>query len=74
MVRSWKNLKDTTAFSLFLVCYDRNRSAVVRELLRNNSHFVGQLQADKSLALCACGLISFTTDLQTVNYYLTIHC
>ena len=29
---------------------------------------------DKSLALRARDLIFFTTDLQTVNYYSTIHC
>ena len=34
---------------------------------------VGQLSEDKSLALRARDLI-FTTDLQTVNYYTTIHC
>ena len=35
---------------------------------------VGQLYEDKSLALRARDLIFFTTDLQTVNYYSTIHC
>ena len=46
----------------------------MRELLSNNSLFVGQLTLyeDKSLALRARDLI-FTTDFQTVNYY-TIHC
>ena len=44
------------------------------ELLSNSSLFVGQLYEDKSLALCARDLIFFTTDLQTVNYYSTIHC
>ena len=43
------------------------------ELLSNNSLFVCQLYEDKSLALCAQDLIFFT-DLQTVNYYTTIHC
>ena len=46
----------------------------LRELSSNNSLFVGQLYEDKSLALRARNLISFTTDLQTVNYYSTIHC
>ena len=46
----------------------------MRELLSNNSLFVGQLYEDKSIALRACDLIFFTTDLQTVNYYTTIHC
>ena len=46
----------------------------MRELLSNNSLFVGQLYEDKSLALRARDLIFFTTDLQTVNYYTTIHC
>ena len=35
---------------------------------------VGKLYEDKSLALHAHDLIFFTTDLQTVNYYSTIHC
>ena len=61
-------------FSSFIVGSNRNRSALVRELLCNNSLFVGQLYEDKSLALRACDLIFFTTDLQTVNYYTTIHC
>ena len=52
----------------------RARSALLRELLRNNSLFVGQLYEDKSFALRARDLIFFTTDLQTVNYYSTIHC
>ena len=49
-------------------------AALVHELLSNNSLFVGQLYEDKSLALQAHDLIFFTTDLQTVNYYTTIHC
>ena len=40
----------------------------MRELLSNNSLFVGKLYKDKSLALRARDLIFFTTDLQTVNY------
>ena len=44
----------------------------MRELLSNNSLFVGQLYEDKSLALRARDLIFFTTDLQTVNYYTLI--
>ena len=40
----------------------------MRELLSNNSLFVGQLHEDKSLELRARELIFFTTDLQTVNY------
>ena len=44
------------------------------ESLSNNSLFVGQLYKDKSLVLRARDLIFFTTDLQTVNYYTTIHC
>ena len=49
MAESWEKLKDTTAFSLFLVCYNRNRSALVREVLRNSSLFFGcELGADKA--------------------------
>ena len=43
----------------------------MHELLSNNSLFVGKLNEDKSLALHARDLIFFTTDLQTVNYYIT---
>ena len=72
MPESWKKLKTSDEFSMFIVCENQNRSAPVRELLSNNSLFVGQSCEDKSLKLCACGLIFFTTDLQTVNYYSTI--
>ena len=66
MAESWNNLKDTTACSSFLVCKNRSRSALVRELLSNtgNSPFVGQLKADESVALRTRDLISFTNDLQ----------
>ena len=43
MADSWKNLKDTITFSSFSMCYNRNRSALVRDLLSNKSLFVGQL-------------------------------
>ena len=74
MAESSKTLLSSNVFSLFIVFYNRNRSALVRELLSNNSLFVGQLYEDKSLALRARDLIFFTTDLQTVAYYATIHC
>ena len=51
-----------------------NRSALVLELLSNNSLFVGQLYEDQPLAMRPRDLIFFTTNLQTVNYYTTIHC
>ena len=47
--------------------------ALVRELFSNISLFVGQLYADKSLALRARDLLCFTTDLQKVIYYSTFH-
>ena len=62
MAKSWKKLNTY-----------RNRSGSVRELLSNNSLFVGQSNEDKSLTLRAIDLIFFTTDLQTVNFYSTIH-
>ena len=74
MAESWKKLNTSNLFSSFIVSSNRNRSAVVRKLLCNYSLFVGQLYEDKSLALRARDLIFFTTDLQTVNYYTTIHC
>ena len=55
-------------FSSFIVCSNRNSSALAGELLSNNSLFVGQLYEDKSLELRSCDLIFFTTVLQTVNY------
>ena len=74
MAESWKKLKTSNVFLSFIVCYNRNRSTPVRELLSNNSLFVGQLYEDKSLALRARDLIFFTNDLQIVNYYSTIPC
>ena len=66
-------LKTSNLFPSFIVSSNRNRSALERELLCKNSLFVGQLYEDKSLALRAHDFIFFTTDLQTVNYYTTIH-
>ena len=68
MAESWKKLKISNMFSSFILCENRNRSAPVRELLCNNSLFVGKLYEDKSLALRARDLIFFTTGLQTVNH------
>ena len=67
-------LKTSNAVSSFIVCLNRNRSALVGDLLCNNSQFVGQLYEDKSLVLHTRDLIFFTTDLQSVNYYTTNHC
>ena len=74
MAEIWKKLKTSNVVSSFIVCLNRNRSALVRDLLSYNSLFVGQLYKDKSLMLQARDLIFFTTDLQTVNYYSTNHC
>ena len=63
MAESSKKLKSSKVFSLFILCSNLNRSALVRELLRNNSLFVGQLYEDKSLALRAHDLVLFITDL-----------
>ena len=70
----WKKLNILNVFSSYIVCYNRNRSALMRELLSNNALFVGQLYEDKSVGLCAQDLILSTTDFQTVRYYSTIHC
>ena len=67
-------MKASNAILSFIVCSNRNRSALVCDLLSYSSLFVGQLYEDKSLALHACDLIIFTTDLQTVNYYKTNQC
>ena len=74
MAESWKKLKTSNVFLSFIVCYNRNRSSPVRELLSNNSLFVGHLNEDKSRARSASDLVFFTTDYQTVNYYSAIHC
>ena len=74
MAESSTILKSSNVFSLFIVCSNRKRSSLVRELLSNNSLFVGLLYEDKSLALRARDLIYISTDLQTVNYDSTIHC
>ena len=74
MAESSKTLKSSKVFSLIILCSNRNRSALRHESLSNNSLFVGQLNEDKSLVLRARDLVFFTTDLQTVNYYTTIHC
>ena len=74
MAERCKKLKTSNAFLLFIACLNRNRSALVCEVLSNNSLFVGQLDVDKSLTLHARNLIFFTTDRKTVNYYTAIHC
>ena len=71
MAESWKKLQSSDVVSSIIVCWNRNRSALVRNLLCNNSQFVGQMYEDKSLGLPARDLIFFTTDLQIVNYYRT---
>ena len=70
MVEKLKKLKVWNDNILFIACKNRKRSALVRELLSNNSLFVSQLYA----ALRARDLICFNTGLQTVNYYTTTHC
>ena len=55
-------MKTSSVAPSFIVCSNPNRSALVRDLLSNNSLFVGQLYEDKPLALRARELI-FTTDL-----------
>ena len=74
MAESWKKQKISDVFSSFILCWNQNRSAPVRELLSDNSLFVSQLYEDKLLAVHTRDLIFFTTDLQTVSYYSTIHC
>ena len=59
MAESWKTLKASNVLSSFIVCWNRIRSALVREFLSLvHTH----------------DLIFFTTDLRTVNDYATIHC
>ena len=74
MAECWKKLKTSNVLSSLIMCKNQNRSALVCELLSNNSLFGGQMYEDNSLALQARDLIFFTTDLHTVNNYSTIHC
>ena len=73
MVENWKHLKDTLAFSLFLVCSNRNRILLTSDLLPNISLVVGQFSVNILLMLLAPEL-STTTDLQPVIYWVTNHC
>ena len=50
-------------FASFIICSNRNKSALVCDLLSYNSLFVGHLYEDKTLTLHARDLIFFTTDL-----------
>ena len=74
MAESWKKLKSSNVFSSFIVCSNRNKSALVRELVSNKSLNNSSLYEDKSLVLRAHDWIFFTTPLQTVSYYSTINC
>ena len=65
MVVSWKKLKTSNVFLSSIVCSNRNRSALVCELLSNNSLLVFQMYENKSCALHARDLFFFTTDLPT---------
>ena len=69
-----KKLYTSNNFLSFIVCSNRNISALVPDFLSYNSLFVGQLYEEKSLVLRALALIFLRTDLQTVNYYSTNHC
>ena len=43
MAESWKKLKTSSLVSSFIVCSNRNRSALVSDLLCHNSLFGGKL-------------------------------
>ena len=74
MAVSWKKLNTSNEVLSFIVCSNRNRSALVCDLLSYNSLFVSQLYEAKSLALHARDLIVFTTDVQTMLYNSTNLC
>ena len=50
-------LKTTNLFLSFIVSSNRNRSALVRELLCNNSLFVGQLYKEFKINHSRCALV-----------------
>ena len=70
MAESWTKLKSVNVFLSFNMRSIQNRSALVCELLRNNSLSVGQLYKDKSLVLLASNLIFFSTDLKNSEFLL----
>ena len=51
MAKNWKKLKTLKVFLSFIVCLNRNRSALACELTSNNSLFVSQLYEDKRLMI-----------------------
>ena len=53
MAEIWKRLKDTLAFSSFVVCLNRNTVLLTKDLLPNISLVVGQSSVNISLALHA---------------------
>ena len=53
MVENWQHLKDTLAFSLFLVCWNQNRVLLTSDLLPSISLVVSQSSVNISLALHA---------------------
>ena len=62
--------EDFNLFSSFIVSLNRNRLALVCEMLCNHSLFVDQLYENKSLALLTRDLfLSLQNDLKSVNYY-----
>ena len=62
--RKLEKFEDFKCVSSFIVCWDRNTSALVWERLSNYLLFVSQLYKEKSLGLRAHDLIFFKTDLQ----------
>ena len=71
MMISWKKLKTSHVFLSFIVCSNGNRSALVCELLSNNSLSVSQLYEDKSLVLI---YYSDNNSLLELIYFLIINC
>ena len=56
MAESWKKLKTSNRFSLFIVCSNRNTSALVRDLLSYNSLieliYFSNIKYPKRLRIC----------------------
>ena len=50
------------------------KNVIYQTIIHSFESALGQLYEDKSLTLRTRDLIFFTTDLETVNYYSTIHC
>ena len=75
MAENWQLLKDTLAFSSFLVCWNRNRVLLTSDLLPNISLVVGQSSVNISLALRAreISISRLTSNQRYIGQQITVN-